>query len=66
MSGTARAKVPARLDGEMLACLLRKFPDCEIEISGVAFTLEGTEFKTETLEGAIALIREFTKRAIAQ
>lgn len=66
MSDAARAKVPARLDGEMLACLLRTFPDCEIEISGVAFTLEGTEFKTETLEGAIALIREFAKKGIVK
>lgn len=61
MSDKAKVKVPVRLDGEMLSILLKKFPDSEIQIHGVVFALDGVEFHTETLEGAMTVIREVAK-----
>lgn len=57
MTDAPKVKIPARLDGDMLVAILRKFPDCEMLIEGVVFTLDGTEFRTQTLEGALTLIR---------
>lgn len=66
MSDQPKVKIPARLDGDMLAAILRRFPDCEMEIQGVIFTLEGTEFSTQTLEGALTLIRTIATRGAVQ